>query len=197
MAPAVTHWGCVELPRCRRTPERRAPALCHRPRRQAGRTPAAVLVGATARAAAGAVVIVVLKLRRLGFALAFLAAVLALTALFGNAPALVLGGLVATWAFRDRPWMVGGLVAAMAAGSSRRRCCSCGCSPRAASRRASGVSASARSRGWPSSWASGPSSCASGSSFDHPADGTRVPAQRLGMLTPIEFETRHQSATVA
>lgn len=47
--------------------------------------------------------------------IALLAAPVTLTALSGNASAFILAALVAAWAFRGRPWIVGTLVAAMVA----------------------------------------------------------------------------------
>ncbi len=69
-------------------------------------------------AAVVAVVVAVIVLwRGVAFwpAFAILAAPVTMTALSGNVSAFLLAGIVATWAFRDRPWIVGALVAAMAA----------------------------------------------------------------------------------
>jgi Glycosyltransferase family 87 len=47
--------------------------------------------------------------------IALLAAPLTMTALSGNASSFLLAAMVAAWAYRDRPWIVGALVAAMVA----------------------------------------------------------------------------------
>jgi hypothetical protein len=49
------------------------------------------------------------------YMVAILAQPLALTALSGNFSGFLLGMLIAAWVFRDRPWVVGGIIAAAAA----------------------------------------------------------------------------------
>jgi Glycosyltransferase family 87 len=76
---------------------------------------AMVLWGVGALAAALASVAVLGRRAAVWPLFALLAAPVTMTALSGNASAFLLAGLVAAWAFRDRPWIVGVLVAVMAA----------------------------------------------------------------------------------
>lgn len=76
---------------------------------------AMVAWGIAALAAVVAAVIVLWRGVAFWPALALLAAPVTMTALSGNVSAFLLAGMVAAWVFRDRPWIVGALVAAMAA----------------------------------------------------------------------------------